>query len=174
METQEILFRERQRFTQFWLWVLVLGIAVIFWAGFVYQVLLGGALGNRPVPDIQLSIMLALLGFGLPFFFYWMSLTTEVRPGILSVRFKPFHGKPVTIALHTVRDYEQVSYDAISDYGGWGIRWGAKGKAYSTSGREGVLLHFYNKPTLLVGSQRADELFTAIGRAKELGKGIEV
>jgi hypothetical protein len=174
METQQVLFRERQRFTQFWLWVLVLGIATIFWAGFVYQVLMGGEFGNKPVADIQLSIMLALLGFGLPFFFYWMSLTTEVAPGVLLVRFKPFHRQPVRIPLHTVRDYDQVVYDPVGEYGGWGIRWSAKGKAYSTSGNEGVQLHFYNRPSILIGSQRPADLFDAISRAKELGKGIEV
>jgi hypothetical protein len=174
MKKQQVLFQERQRFTQFWLWVLVLGIAGVFWAGFIYQVVLGGAFGNRPVSDIQLSILLALMGFGLPFFFYWMSLTTKVRPGVLSVRFIPFHLKPEKIPLHLVRDYERVTYNPIGDYGGWGIRWSAKGKAYSMSGREGVLLYFYNQPPLLIGSQRAGELLEAIGRAKELGKGIAV
>ena len=172
MEEQRILFREKQGFRQLWLWVLLLGIAAVFWAGFIYQVVLGGAFGNRPATDIQLSLMLALIGFGLPFFFYWMNLTTEVMPGILQVRFRPFHLKPVCIPLHTVRDFEKVTYDPINEYGGWGIRWGAKGKAYSTSGREGVLLRFYNKQPLLVGSQRAKELFLAIEQAKALGKGI--
>lgn len=172
MKNVQVIFRERQRFKQFWLWALLLGIALIFWAGFVYQVLLGGEFGSRPVPSVQLSIMLALFGFGLPFFFYWMTLTTEVQPGLLFVRFKPFHGKPVCIPLHTVRAFEKVTYSPISDYGGWGIRWGTKGKAYSMSGKEGVQLHFYNKQPLLIGSQRATELFRAVEQAKTLGKGI--
>ncbi len=166
------MFREKQRFKQFWLWALILGIAAVFWAGFFYQVVLGGAFGNRPVTDIQLSLMLALIGFGLPFFFYYMTLTTEVLPGTLQVRFRPFHLKPVRIPLHTVRDFERVTYNPIREYGGWGIRWGAKGKAYSTSGREGVLLRFYNTQPLLIGSQRARELFQAIEQGKASGKGI--
>ncbi|MHC2993347.1 hypothetical protein OB13_17840 [Pontibacter sp. HJ8] len=174
MAHQPILFRERQRFTQLWLWVVVLGVAAIIWAGFVYQVLLGGAYGNQPVTDVQLSILLGLLGFGMPFFFYCMSLTTEVQPGVLSVRFMPFHLKPVRIPLHLVRDFEKVTYQPIDEYGGWGIRWGAKGQAYNMSGKEGVQLYFYNKAPLLIGSQRPTELLEAIIRAKELGKGIEV
>ncbi|EJF10013.1 MULTISPECIES: DUF6141 family protein [Pontibacter] len=172
MEEQRILFREKQRFKQFWLWALILGIAAVFWAGFVYQVVLGGAFGNRPVTDIQLSLMLALISFGLPFFFYYMTLTTEVLPGMLQVRFRPFHLKPVRIPLHTVRDFERVTYNPIGEYGGWGIRWGAKGKAYSTSGREGILLRFYNTQPLLIGSQRSKELFQAIEQGKASGKGI--
>ena len=44
-----------------------------------------------------------------------------------------------------------------------------KGKAYNVSGNEGVLLHFYDKKPLLIGSQRAGELFEAIRQAKEGG-----
>lgn len=166
------MFREKQRFTQFWLWALLLGLAAILLAGFVYQVLLGGTFGNRPLSDVPLSIMVALISFGLPFFFYWITLTTEVMPGMLQVRFRPFHLKPVRIPLHTVRDIEKVTYNPIGEYGGWGIRWGTKGKAYSTSGREGVLLRFYNQQSVLIGSQHAKELFQAIEQAKALGKGI--
>ncbi|MDX5417664.1 MAG: DUF6141 family protein [Hymenobacteraceae bacterium] len=169
MKHIQVIFRERQRFRQFWLWALILGIAGVFWAGFAYQVLLGGAFGNRPVTDVQLSVLLALIGFGLPFFFYWMSMTTEVQTGMLFVRFKPFHIKPVRIPLHTVRTFEKVTYNPISDYGGWGIRWSGKGKAYSMSGREGVQLHFYNQKPLLIGSQRSTELFRAIEQAKAPG-----
>ncbi|SIT91621.1 hypothetical protein [Pontibacter indicus] len=172
MEEQRILFREKQRFTQFWLWALLLGLAATMMAGFVYQVLLGGTFGNRPVSDVPLSIIAALIGFGLPFFFYWVTLTTEVMPGVLQVRFRPFHLKPVRIPLHTLRDFEKVTYNPIHEYGGWGIRWGANGKAYSTSGREGVLLRFYNQQPILIGSHRASELLQAIEQAKALGKGI--
>lgn len=168
---ENVLFREKQRFTQFWLWVLLLGLAAVFWSGFIYQVVLGGLFGNNPLSDIQLSVMLALIGFGLPFFFYCMSLSTVVLPGMVQVRFKPFHLKPVHIPLHTVRHFEKVTYNAIGDYGGWGIRVSAKGKAYNTSGNQGVLLHFYDRKSLLIGSQRPTELFMAIERGKMPDRG---
>jgi hypothetical protein len=166
--TQQVFFRERQRFTQFWLWVVVLSVAIIFWAGFVSQVLLGGSFGHNPVSDVQLSVLFALIGVGFPIFFYRMSLTTEVQPGELLVRFWPFHLRPVRVPLHTVRDYERVTYDPIRDYGGWGIRWSSCGKAYNMSGKEGVRLHFYNQKPLLIGSQSPEELFEAIRLAKEM------
>jgi hypothetical protein len=46
--------------------------------------------------------------------------------------------------------------------GGWGLRFGAKGKAYNVSGNRGVLLTFEGDKTLLIGSLRADELAQAI------------
>ncbi|GAB3201666.1 hypothetical protein ABID22_001418 [Pontibacter aydingkolensis] len=168
MSDQVILYSEQQRFKQFWLWAIILGAAAIFWAGFIYQVLLGEQFGNRPVSDVQLAILFALMGVGMPWFFYQMKLTTEVRPGEIHIRFWPFHVRPVIIHLHLVRDFEKVTYNPIGDYGGWGIRWGFKGKAYNMSGNEGVQLRFYNRKPLLVGSQDAVALFEAIKLAKEL------
>ena len=168
MSDHVILYREQQRFKQFWLWAIILGAAAVFWAGFIYQVILGGQFGNRPVSDVQLAILFALMGVGMPWFFYQMKLTTEVRPGEIQVRFWPFHVKPKIIPLHLVRDFEKVTYNPIGDYGGWGIRWGFKGKAYNMSGNEGVKLHFYNRKPLLIGSQDATALYEAIKLAKEL------
>ncbi len=168
MADQTIVFKERQRFRQVWLWVLILGIASIFIAGFISQVILGGEFGNRPMADIQLAIMTALVGIGLPLFFYKMSLTTEVMPDKLNVRFWPFHLKPVTINLHDLRDFEAVTYNPIMEYGGWGIRWGFKGKAYNVHGNQGVKLYFYKGEPLLIGSQKPDELFDALTKARGL------
>ncbi|PRY16403.1 hypothetical protein CLV24_101249 [Pontibacter ummariensis] len=165
----KILYREQQRFRQFWLWVVVLGVAAIFWAGLVTQVMFGGQFGDNPVSDVELVILFVAVGLGLPYFFYKMTLTTEVQPGVLQVRFWPFHLRPVRIPLHTVRDYEQVVYNPIGDYGGWGIRWSFRGKAYNISGNEGVQLLFYNRKPLLIGSQNPQRLFEAIRQAKEMG-----
>lgn len=163
----KVIFRERQRFKQVWLWVVILGVSGIFWAGFVYQVILGGQYGNRPAPDVMLTIMTGLVGVGLPLFFYKMSLVTEVVPGQLRAQFWPFHLKPITIMLHELRSYEKVIYNPIREYGGWGIRGSMKGNAYNVYGNEGVKLHFYNQKPLLIGSQRANELFDAITIAKQ-------
>ncbi|GAB3828071.1 DUF6141 family protein [Pontibacter rugosus] len=168
MSKKIILYHEQQRFKQFWLWAVVLGVAAIFWAGFINQILLRNSFGSRPVSGLQLTIFFVLIGIGLPYFFYSMRLTTEVQPGELRVRFWPFHLKPVKIPLHLVREYELATYNPILDYGGWGIRWSLNGKAYNMSGNEGVRLYFYNKKPLLIGSQRAEELFEAIGAAKRM------
>jgi len=167
MAEEQILFWERQHFRQVWLWVVLLGVAAIFWAGFIAQVLLSNSFGGKPASDVQLSVLFGLMGIALPLFFYRMSLTTVVQPGELQVRFWPFVLRPVRIPLHTLRNYERITYNPVKDYGGWGIRWGIKGKAYNVSGNEGVLLHFYDKKPLLIGSQRAGELFEAVRRAKE-------
>jgi hypothetical protein len=174
MAAQAILFKEQQRYTQFWLWAILLGVSGLLVAGFVYQVFLGVDMGNHTLSDIQLGLVVLAVGVGLPFFFYRMRLITKVLPGEVRVRFSPFHLKPVRIPLHLVRDYERLVYNPIGDYGGWGIRWSSKGKAYNMSGNEGVMLYFYNRKPVLIGSQRATELFEAIRQAKQMKPEQEV
>lgn len=40
------------------------------------------------------------------------------------------------------------------DYGGWGIRYGRKGKAFNVFGSRGLQLEFTNGKRLLIGSQK--------------------
>ena len=66
------------------------------------------------------------------------------------------------IDLEQVVSVRAVSYRPILQYGGWGIRWTIKGKAYNARGNCGVRLDFANGRHLLLGSQRAEELVQTI------------
>lgn len=118
MAAQQILFQERQHFRQVWLWAVLLAVSSIFWVGFVSQVLLGNSFGSKPASDVHLVVLFLLIGLGFPLFFYRMSMTTVVQPGELQVRFWPFILRPVRIPLHTLRNYERITYKPIRDYGG--------------------------------------------------------
>ncbi|MDX5348361.1 MAG: hypothetical protein LPK19_14085 [Hymenobacteraceae bacterium] len=81
------------------------------------------------------------------------------------MRFYPLHLKWVKIPIQQVKLAEEVTYNPIMDYGGWGIRWGFKGKAYNMSGDRGVKLHFFQHRPLLIGSQQPHQLWEAIEKA---------
>ncbi len=168
MSKQKILFEEKQGFRQVWLWVMVLGVASLFWAGFAYQLSQVNSRGGHVVEVASAFILVLLLGLGLPVFFFLMSLTTVVEPGVLKVWFWPFHLKPRIIYLHLVRDYDKVTYNPILEYGGWGIRWTPNGKAYNMSGNKGVKLYFYHQKPILIGSQHPKQLLKAIAQAKTM------
>ena len=57
------------------------------------------------------------------------------------------------------------SYNPIRDYGGWGIRWGTKGKAYNVSGNRGLYLEFSDGKQLLIGLQKPEEFVEALDLA---------
>jgi len=151
----ETRFRETQRFRQPWLWGLLLGVTLLV-GGSLY---VEGASGLGAV--IGLAVVVAVLAL-----FAVAELTVEVREDGVRIQFFPLHLSPWRIPLEDIECSEVVEYSPIRDYGGWGIRWTAGGKAYNVSGSEGVRVDRRDDRQLLIGSQRADELEAAIERAR--------
>jgi len=105
----------------------------------------------------------------LPALFVFGRLITEVREDGIYIRFVPFHRRSRKIPFKDLKEYQVRTYRPILDYGGWGIRCGLKGKAYTVSGNRGVQLELTSGERLLVGSQRPEELWQAI-RAQSDGR----
>ena len=72
-----------------------------------------------------------------------------------------------TIALDDVTQASTVTYSPIGEYGGWGIRGFGSRVALNARGNRGVLLTLQNRGTVLIGSQRPEELAAAIEAAKK-------
>jgi len=140
-----VRFREVQRFRQPWVWILVLLVLV---HSIVY---IGLDHGNwTPTSFIAAGIVL----------FSMLRLTVEVDERELRVRFAPFVNK--RIPHSELKSAEALEYHPLRQYGGWGIRRGKDGWAYTTSGHEGVRIATTDGKSFLVGSQRAAELAEAL------------
>lgn len=163
-----ILYSESQYFRQLWLWILLLGIAALSIWSMVQQLIFGKDFGNNPAPDAVLIVIAIVFGFGFLVIFYKMNLTTQVRSDGIYYRFFPFHLSFHKIELGDISECEVRNYSALKDYGGWGIRYGRKGKAYNVSGNRGVQLTFLKGNKLLFGSQKPEGFSAAIKLA--LGK----
>jgi hypothetical protein len=154
-----MVFREEQRFTQRWLWALVVVATVAAWVGLVAAVVDPGDDGSSWV----VVVAAALVGVGLPVLFGLACLTTEVWPDRVVIRYRPFTTR--TIVLSEVTRVDSVSYDPVREYGGWGIKgWTQRKVAYNVSGNRGALLRLADGRTVLIGSPRADELAAAVRR----------
>ena len=160
----EVVFTEIQRFKQIWLWLLIGGMALVFWAGFFSQVIFGRHFGSNPISNLTLTLVTAFMGVVFPYFFYYMRLKTNVRPEGIYVRFYPFHLKNIFIPIERIATAEAVKYNPILDFGGWGIRWGFGGKAYNVSGNKGVQLVYKDGKRLLIGSQKHKQFAEIINR----------
>jgi hypothetical protein len=159
---QQHLYREVQQFRQIWLWLVILAIAGLMWYALISQLILQYPLGNNPIPDGWLILFWLLFGIGLPCLFFFSKLITEVREDGLYLRFVPFHFSFHKIPFEQLKQYEARTYRPIWEYGGWGIRYGPKGRAYNVSGNRGVQLELAGGKRLLIGSQHPDELQQAI------------
>ena len=164
-----VVFSEEQRFTQVWLWILVIASSLmmigIFGYGMFKQFVIGEPWGDHPMSDTALAIMgpiYVLFGIALYVLFRTTRLVTQVRHDALYIRFYPFHIRFKRFRYDEIEKYEIVDYRPIRDYGGWGIKKGLKGWAYNVSGSRGVLLTFHTGKKLLIGSQKPHELVGAI------------
>ena len=159
---QSPIYREVQKFRQVWIWVVILAIAGLQWYAAVEQLLLNRSFGDNPMPDILLAVYLVIFGIAMPVLFLFSQLVTEVRDDGIYIRFFPFHKAFRRIAFTEVKQCKVRTYSPIREYGGWGIRVRCKGKAYNVSGNRGVQIELLNGRRLLIGSQRAEELWRAI------------
>jgi|ETNmetMinimDraft_26_1059896.scaffolds.fasta_scaffold19230_3 hypothetical protein len=72
-------------------------------------------------------------------FLFNIKLQTEVKTDALYIKLFPLHINWQVFNYKDIKLYNTITYRPIRDYGGWGIRYGRKGKAYNAYGNRGVL-----------------------------------
>ncbi len=157
------LFREAQHFRIWMFWVPVAIAAVYLWWQFVEQVVRNNPQGSHPLPDWAAWVLVIVGGIGLPAFAFVVRLVTEVHANEVTVRVFPFG--TTRIPLADVNEAEVRDYSAQREFGGWGVKTGQSGKAYSAYGNQGVQLWLKEDSRILIGSQRAEELAAALRQA---------
>lgn len=165
----ETLFTERQRFKQWWLWLILLGINGLFLFGVFRQVIGGQQFGDKPMSNIGLLIT-AVLTIFLTILFLNFRLDTLIKKDGIYVRFFPFHLKFKYYAWEKLTKSFVRQYSPIAEYGGWGLRYGflGKGKAFNVSGDKGLQLEFIDNKKLLIGTSKPGELTEVLKRIGQL------
>lgn len=159
------LYREIQRPKQWWVWVIVAGVAALMWWTFIQQIVFGRPFGSDPAPDWAVWLLWVFIGLGLPCLFVFMGLVVEVTSDRIIIRFRPLRTR--VIPLTEVLEHQVRKYKPVKEYGGWGIKgWSTNKVAYNMSGDEGVELTLSDGRRVMLGSQRATELAQAIEMAK--------
>lgn len=167
---KETLFTERQRFKQWWLWLILVGINGLFLFGVFKQVIGGQQFGDKPMSNTGLLIATGLT-FALTLLFINFRLDTIIKKDGIYVRFFPFHLKFKHYTWDSLTKSFVRQYSPLTEYGGWGLRLGlfGKGTAFNVSGDKGLQLEFTDKKKLLIGTNKPDELIETlnkIGREK--------
>jgi hypothetical protein len=145
-----------------WWYVLLalLPAGLIYW-GAIQQLYYGEPWGNNPGSDGLMWFLLVALGFLFPVFLLTIHMSTTVTDTV-NVRFFPFMTKPRRIGRDQIVTYSVVRYSPIMEYGGWGIKGTSSHRTYNISGNRGVRITFPDGTTVLIGTQRPEELYTAI------------
>ena len=147
------IFKEEQRFTQTWLIVIIVISLIVPLAIILKEI------DKLSTSEIIISIGTIILASGLIFLF---KLTTRIDEKGIHYKFFPFHLKFKTVFWNDIENAYIRTYDAISEYGGWGIRGGtlwykAKGKAINISGNIGIQLELKDGKKLLIGTNKKEQ-----------------
>jgi len=147
------VFREEQRFTQLWIIVLIAVSALI-----PLVIILSQYLKNENAFTATELVITLSLGVCLPLIIFLFKLYTRIDEKGVHYRFSPFHFKLKTIQWSKISKAYVRKYDAISEYGGWGLKGGyfwrkSKGTAINVSGDIGIQLELENGKRILIGTK---------------------
>ncbi len=153
-----IEFREEQRFTQWWLWLILFVITLIPLFGIYEQIIQGGQFGDKPMSDSGL-ILFAVFVFGLISLMFFVKLKTEVNASGIKMSFSPFVKK--NISWKDIKSAKIVRYEFV----GYGIRFGSSyGTVYNIKGDMGLAIETRRGERFVIGTQKQDELQKLIGK----------
>jgi len=157
-------FREVQRPRQYWLKALVYALGFFAWYALAQQIIFDKPIGDNSVPDAVIWLIWLLVGLALPLLFYRSRLIVEVRSDHLFISYIPFARR--SIHCSEIVDFQARSYHPIKEYGGWGVRrMPGNKRAYNISGDQGVELELADGQTIMIGSQRPEDLARALNNA---------
>lgn len=154
-------FNERQKFGQWWLWLLLVGIGVFPAIGIYKQLILKEEFGSKPMSDgglITFSLIIAavIVLFGI------LRLETTIDHTGIRMRYFPFVRK--NVSWQTIESVKVIDYGFV---GGWGIRlWTSYGTVYNVSGSKGLAIQLKNGKKFLIGTQKPTELDAFLKKIK--------
>ncbi len=140
------LFTEKQRFNQWWLWVLLIissvAPVIILYKEFTSSTSTSGSL----------SALIIL--FLVTVLFVVLKMKTTITQKSIQLVYFPFVWK--TINIDDIASMEVINYGFV---GGWGIRlWTSYGTVYNVRGNKGLHIKLKNGKQLVIGTQKPEEL----------------
>ncbi len=87
-----------------------------------------------------------------------MKLETKIDNIGIHIKFFPFHSKFISFPWESIEKIEVVTYNPLSEYGGWGLRGFKNNRAYNVSGNKGLRIFFKDDKKLLIGTLKDEEL----------------
>ena len=163
MKTElDVLFSEVQTSKPGWLTFFVIGIVVFISVLAILQLFFRIRVGTHPASNGVIIIIWVGIGILLPLLFFKSNLQTAVLDDGIHYRFFPFHLRERVLKKEEIREFRQVTYNPLKDYGGYGIRLSRQGWAYNTRGDKGILVTTTEGKNILFGTQVPEDFENAL------------
>lgn len=162
-------FQETQKFTQWWLWLIILapiiltGLKIVSSIMVVFSGYIPDDSGNNSMMwianRIPLSKIVFVLLYLLTILFLAIAKLKVVVSDTIKIRHLMFFKK--VISLSDIVEATAINYDFV----GYGIRKTKKyGTVYNVKGKEGISLTLKNGKKYLIGTQRSQEFLKSISK----------
>lgn len=161
-----ILFIEEQKFRHNILWSVLLYtpvIAMIFLL--VYQLITGEMVGDQPITNLSLFVLLMCYGVPVVFISYYVRLTTIISDE------KILYGWNIPTKELNAINYSEIETCAVIEYKfvGWGYRLTRLyGTVYNVDGNKGLQVTTKLGGKVLIGTHQAEQLQRSIDQLKIL------
>lgn len=165
------LFEEKQRFTQWWLWLVIVSAAavvfVIFGYGMYKQLVLGKQFGDKPVSDDSLiAFSLFMFTVIILMLLIFFNAVLEVTVDRLSVSYRYF---PI------IRNWRRIERETIQGFEvktfylkGYGVERDLRGnRTITVKGHTGIEITMLDGKRLMLGTQKPGEFLDALNKMKK-------
>ncbi|MGY0391056.1 hypothetical protein ACW5R3_00680 [Bizionia sp. KMM 8389] len=147
-----MIFKETQKFTQWWLWLILIPLAILPFYGLIKQLVYKTPFGDKPMSDLGL-ILFAFFMCAFLYFFWVLRLETTINKQGIVLHYFPFIKKETPWS--DIKDLAVITYGFV----GYGIRWGSiHGTVYNVKGQKGLLVTLKNGDSYVIGTQKESEL----------------
>lgn len=153
-------FKEKQ---SFWSWWMVILMFFLLYSTLTFEwtsISAGDFKGVIVNPGFWINVVIIVL-------FSFIKLKTTINAEGIMIQFFPFLLKSKFIPWSEVGKIYVKDYKPIADYGGWGYRIGANGKAFNTKGSCGLQLVLKDGSNLLIGTQKKNELSSIVDKINQ-------
>lgn len=165
----KILFFEKQKFTQWWLWLILIVVNGGLVVAIITQYLKKNYDVENPITLSGFIIVLSVVLL-LTLLFCLFKLETKIQEDGIAVRFFPFHLKFKHFPWDDLSKCYVRKYAPLMEYGGWGLRYGLSnsGVAYNVKGNKGLQLLLTSKnKKILIGTQNPEKIAQVLRDLKQ-------
>lgn len=131
MQKTEIIYQEKSSM-KLWAFILIPLLSVVV----LLDVLINNSSKFTQDPEAQWTILIPILAFLL---LYFIQLEWKFTESDFRYRFFPFIIKEKIIPYSNIQTMSVMKINPLFEFGGWGLRRGKLGKAYTTDGN--LIIH---------------------------------
>ncbi|NGZ77686.1 DUF6141 family protein [Saccharibacillus alkalitolerans] len=138
---------------------------LLIWGISLLQLLSGKPLGNHPLSDSEMRVMLLVFGVLLPLLILIVRGKIAVTEERLTLQLLPFFRK--SVRLDEIVRVAPLKIDPLEDFASWGVKYRRGTLRFVLQGREGLRIELADGRSMVITCPRRDELIEALGKEPE-------